>query len=144
MMRGATVLWAVRLQPTTALSTVEAEYMALLDDAAQEWGFIRQLPLSLGIVLEKDTKMLEDNTGCISLANNPMTNGKTKHIDVRYHFSRDMVKTESIQLVWCKSEDMLADALTKFFLSTSYLFDDDRCVWWTLFGLVRGGVLMVY
>ena len=139
MMRGATVLWAVRLQPTTALSTVEAEYMALLDDAAQEWGFIRQLPLSLGIVLEKDTKMLEDNTGCISLANNPMTTSKTKHIDVRYHSIRDMVKSGSIQLVWCKSEGMLADALTEFSLSTA-----THHVWWTLFGLVRGGVLMVY
>jgi hypothetical protein len=117
MMCGAAVLWAVRLQPTTALSTVEAEYMALAA-AAQECGFIRQLLISLGIVLESATKMFEDNTGCISLANNPMTTGKTKHIDVRYHFIRDMVKSGSIQLVWCKSEDMLADALTKFSLST--------------------------
>ncbi len=64
-----------------------------LDDVAQECGFIRQLLLSLGIVLEKATKMFEDNTGCISLANHPMTTGKTKHIDVRYHFIRDMVKS---------------------------------------------------
>jgi len=118
MMCGAAVLWAVRLQPTTALSTVEAEYMALAA-AAQECGFIRQLLLSLGIVLENATKMFEDNTGCISLAKNPMTTGKTKHIDVRYHFIRDMVKSGSIQLVWCKTEDMLADALTKFSLSTT-------------------------
>jgi hypothetical protein len=87
--------------------------------AAQECGFIRQLLLSLGIVLENATKMFEDNTGCISLAKNPMTTGKTKHIDVRYHFIRDMVKSGSIQLVWCKTEDMLADALTKFSLSTT-------------------------
>jgi hypothetical protein len=118
MMCGAAVLWAVRLQPTTALSTVEAEYMALAA-AAQECGFIRQLLLSLGFVLESATKMFEDNTGCISLANNSMTTGKTKHIDVRYHFVRDMVKSGSIQLVWCKSEDMLADALTKFSLPTT-------------------------
>ena len=61
--------------------------------------------------------MFEDNTGCISLANNPMTTGKTKYIDVRYHFIRAMVKSGSIQRVWCKAEDMLADALTKFSLS---------------------------
>ena len=48
-----------------------------------------------------------------------MTTGKTKHIDVRYRFIRDMVKSGSIQLVWCKTEDMLADALTKFSLSTT-------------------------
>jgi len=114
MMCGAAVLWAVRLQPTTALSIVEAEYMALAA-AAQECGFIRQLLLSLGIVLERATKMFEENTGYISLANNSMT---IKHIDVRYHFIRDMVTSGSIQLVWCKTEDMLADALTKFSLST--------------------------
>jgi hypothetical protein len=73
---------------------------------------------SMGIVQKKATKMFEDNTGCISLANNPMTTGKTKHIDVRYNFIRDMVKSGSIQIVWCKTEGILADALTKFSLST--------------------------
>ena len=107
MMCGATILWAVRLQPTSALSTVEAEYKALTA-VAQECGFIKKLLLSLGIILEKDTKMFEDNIGCISLANNPMTTGKTKHIGVRYHFIRDMVKSGSIQLVWCKTEDIYA------------------------------------
>ena len=112
------MLWAVRLQPTTALRTVKAEYMALAA-ATQESSFIRRLLLSLGIVLEKSTKMFEDNTGCISLANNPMTIGKTKRIDVRYHFIRDMVKFGSIQLVWCKIEDMIADALANHTLPTT-------------------------
>jgi hypothetical protein len=62
--------------------------------------------------------MFEDNTGCISLANNPMTTGKTKHIDMRYNFIRDKVKSGSIQLIWLKTEDMLADALTKLSLLT--------------------------
>ena len=48
-----------------------------------------------------------------------MTTGKTKHIDVRYHFIRDMVKSGSIPLVWCKTEDMLAEALAKCSLSTT-------------------------
>ena len=118
MMCGGAVLWAVRLQPTTALSTVEAEYMALAA-AAQECGFLRQLLMSLGIVLNSPTRMYEDNMGCISLANNSMTTGKTKHIDIRYHFIRDMVKSGVIQLVWCRTEDMVADALTKFSLPTA-------------------------
>jgi hypothetical protein len=49
---GAVVLWATRLQPAIALSTVETEYMAL-DVVAQECGFIGKLLLSLGIVLGK-------------------------------------------------------------------------------------------
>ena len=118
LMCGGAVLWAVRLQPSTALSTVEAEYMALAA-AAQECGFLRQLLISLGVVLESPTVMFEDNTGCISLANNTMTTGKTKHIDVRYHFIRDMVKSGAIQITWCRTEDMIADALTKFTLPTA-------------------------
>ena len=51
MMCGAAQLWAGRLQSTYALSIVEAEYMALVADA-QECGFIKQLLLSLGVVLE--------------------------------------------------------------------------------------------
>ena len=118
LMCGGAVLWAVRLQPTTALSTVEAEYMALAA-AAQECGFLRQLLISLGMVLSSPTIMYEDNTGWISLANNSMTTGKTKHIDVRYHFIRDMVKAKAIEITWCRTEDMIADALTKFSLPTA-------------------------
>ena len=74
---------------------------------AQECGFIKQLLLSVGIMLGKATKIFEDNTGCISLANNPMTTGKAKHIDVRYHFILDMVKSRAIRLLWCKSENKI-------------------------------------
>ena len=108
--------------------------------AAQKCVFIRQLLLSLAIVLEKVTKMFEDNNSCISLANNPMTTDKTKHIDVRYHFIRDMVKSGSIQLVWCKTEDMLADALTQFYLPTT---THQRLVSFMMTG-VYGGTTLVY
>ena len=88
--------------------------------APQECGFIRQLLLSLGIVLENATKSYEEKTGRILLANNPMTTtGKTKHLDVKYNFIRGMVKPRSIQFLWCKTEDILADALTQFPLPTT-------------------------
>jgi hypothetical protein len=112
--------------------------MALAADA-QECGFIRQLLLSLGIVLENATKMFQDNTGCISLANNPMIIGKTKHIDVRYHFIRDMVKSGSIQLVWCKTKDMLANALTNFSFSTT---NHQRLVSLMMTGVYSGPTLV--
>ena len=81
--------------------------------------FLRQLLVSVGIVLKQPTIMYEDNKGCISLANNSMTTGKTKHIDIRLHFLRDLVQNGSIEVVWCPTDDMLADALTKFSLPTS-------------------------
>ena len=118
MMNGGATAWGSRLQPTVALSTVEAGYMALAA-AAQEVMFLRQLLSSLNIVLKSPTIMNEDNQGCISLATNSMTTGKTKHIDIRLHFLRDLVQNRSIELKWCPTDYMLADALTKSSLPTA-------------------------
>jgi hypothetical protein len=48
-----------------------------------------------------------------------MTTGKTKHINVRYHFIREVVKSKAVTLEYCPTTDMLADALTKFSLPTA-------------------------
>ena len=70
------------------------------------------------MALDSPTIMFEDNTGCISLANNSMTTGKTKRVDVSCHFIRDMVKAKAIEITWCRTEDMIADASTDFTLPT--------------------------
>ena len=114
-MCGAAVLWGSKLQHSVALSTVEAEYMALAA-AAQEVLFIRQLLKSFGMTINNASPMYEDNRGCLSIATNAMTTGKTKHIDIRYHFVRDLVNDNTISLTWCPTEDMIADILTKFSL----------------------------
>jgi hypothetical protein len=49
---------------------------------------------------------MEDNQGCIKLAENPVVHGRSKHIDVRYHFIRERVGC-------CSTNDMVADILTK-------------------------------
>ena len=81
MVRGGTVAWGSKLQSNVALSTTEAEYMALAA-AAQVVLFLRQLLINLGFTQSKTTLMFEDNKSCISLATNPMTTAKTKHIDI--------------------------------------------------------------
>ena len=86
--------------------------------AAQEVMFLRQLLTLVGIVEKQPTRVFEDNKGSISLATNAMTTGKTKHIDIRLHFLRDLVQNGSIEVIWCPTDDMLADALTKFSLPT--------------------------
>lgn len=117
-MCGAAVLWGSRLQPSVALSTVEAEYMALAA-AAQEICFLRQLLKNLGMSINKATAMMEDNKGCVALASNAMTTNKTKHINIRFHFVRDLVKDGTVELTWCPTENMLADILTKFSLPSA-------------------------
>jgi hypothetical protein len=60
--------------------------------------------------------MLEDNYGCMTLTTNPMTTGKTRHIDIR---SQVIVNNKVVVLQWCATTDTIADALTKFSLPTT-------------------------
>ena len=57
--------------------------------------------------------MFEDNIGADSLATNKMTIFKSKHIDIRYHFFRDLVAPKVISIVWIEYAEMLAYILTK-------------------------------
>jgi len=75
LMCGSDVAWGSRLQPIVALSTMEAEYMALCV-ATQEVMFLRQLLTGLSLVLTHPTSMMEDNKRCISFAKNTMTTNK--------------------------------------------------------------------
>jgi hypothetical protein len=57
----------------------------------------------------------------IKLSKNPALHGRSKHIDVRFHFLRDLYKKGVIDLVFCKSEDYIADILTKPFKSRIFV-----------------------
>jgi hypothetical protein len=54
-----------------------------------------------------------DNSSSIKLSKNPILHGRCKHIDVRFHFLRDLSKEGTIELKFCKSQDQLADIMTK-------------------------------
>ena len=58
-------------------------------------------------------EILEDNQSAICLANNPIFHGRTKHVELKYHFIRDQVGQGNITLTYCPSEAMIADILTK-------------------------------
>ena len=73
-----------------ALSSTEAEYMAM-SSAAQEAIWLRRLLSSLGFS-QKPTILYEDNQGAIALSKNPKSHSRTKHIDIRYHFIREIIE----------------------------------------------------
>jgi hypothetical protein len=106
------ISWKSRLQPTVAASTTEAEYMAAFE-ACSEVMYLRPLLSELGFQQSKATKIYEDNRGCIAISKDPATTGRTKHIDIKYHFLREQVKKGSVKLVECFTDDMIADVLTK-------------------------------
>lgn len=109
---GGCISWSSRLQPTVALSTAEAEYMAACA-AVQEAMYLRQLLSDLGWSMDGPIKIKEDNQGCIALSENPVHHKRTKHIDIKYHFVREKVLSGEIVLEHVATEHQLADLLTK-------------------------------
>ena len=93
-------------------STSEAEYVAL-SLCAQEAIYLKNLILSLKIDDFGPVLIYEDNNGTISLAKNKVTNSRSKHIDIKYHFIREHVANEDVNLEYINTENQLADIFTK-------------------------------
>lgn len=108
---GGPVSWKSKKQDTVALSTMEAEYVAL-SSAAQECVWVRRLNSELGTPHTGPTTIMEDNQSSIAMARNPQFHGRAKHIDIRHHFIREHIG-ESIELQYCPTNEMVADMLTK-------------------------------
>ncbi len=63
--------------------------------------------------------MFEDNEGCETLATSTITTAKTKHIDTRQYFVRDLVQFKTLYIVWISTAEIIADILSKCSLPTS-------------------------
>lgn len=112
LMDNAAVAWLSKKQPIVTLSTTEAEYVAASVCACQViW--VKRILGELGYEVEGSTTILCDNTSTIKLSKNPVFHGRCKHIGVRFHFLRDLVKGNEIQLEHCGSDDQVADIFTK-------------------------------
>jgi hypothetical protein len=74
---------------------------------------LRHLLKDLGYLQLEATPIYEDNQACIKIANNHMVQARTNHIIIRYHFFRQDIKSAEVKLIYCPTELMLADALTK-------------------------------
>ncbi|MCP4339239.1 MAG: hypothetical protein GY799_10210, partial [Desulfobulbaceae bacterium] len=109
---GAAVSWRSRKQQVVTLSTAEAEYVAL-SSAVQEVVWLREILGSINQPQKSPTVIMEDNKAAIKIATNPVFHGRTKHIETKYHFTRDQLANGSISIQYCPTKEMLADALTK-------------------------------
>jgi transposase InsO family protein len=109
---GGAISWKSRRQPTVALSTTEAEYMAA-SEAAREAVYWRMFLTALGFDVSQPTLIMSDNQGSIALSKNPEHHERTKHIDVRHHYLREQVESKTIKLDYISTDQMVADALTK-------------------------------
>lgn len=112
MLSGAAVSWRSKRQPIVAQSTAEAEYIALAH-AIREMMWLKQMSEELNIALDKASKVFCDNQSAIHLAAEDAFRERTKHIDIRYHYIRELVKKELIDIIFIPTEIMTADSLTK-------------------------------
>ena len=110
LLAGGAISWLSKKQAVVALSTSEAEYVAL-SLAAQEAAWLQKLLTDLQIPT-KPIVIKEDNQGAIALARNPIAHSRTKHIDIRFHFIRE-AQEGIIDTVYCPTSEMVADLLTK-------------------------------
>ena len=81
--------------------------------AFKEAIWLRKLFSDAGFSSETPTCIYKDNQSCISLARNPTNHARTKHIDNQHHFVREAVEDKLVELVYCPTEDMIADILIK-------------------------------
>lgn len=112
LLGGAAISWQARKQKTVALSTAEAEYMALTE-AAKESIFLNRFLEELGACGATNGTIFSDSKSAIAIAENPTHHSRTKHIDIRHHFIREKVLDGTLQLEHVPSDEMLADIFTK-------------------------------
>jgi hypothetical protein len=110
MLNGETMSWKSQRQQTVALSTAEAEYMALIA-ATREAMFLKQVLHEFHQDSGSPITIHDDNQSCIALS---------KHMDVTYHFCREKVESGDIDVQYCATENMLADVLTKPLVSSRH------------------------
>ena len=94
------------------LSTTEAEYVAAASCACQSvW--MRRVLKQINGTLSDSVKIFCDNSSTIKLANNPVFNGRCKHIDVRFHFVRNLVSHGVVSMEYCGTSKQVVDIMTK-------------------------------
>jgi hypothetical protein len=109
---GAPISWCSQLQSIVALSTCEAEYIAL-SECCREVVYMRQMMEFLREPLGQPTVVYEDNQGAIDLTNNPCHHKRSKHIEVKYHFVRRAQSGGEIKVVKVHTDLNRADIMTK-------------------------------
>ena len=111
-MAGGAVTWSSKRQATVALSTVEAEYVAM-SRCVQQMVWTQTWLDEVEIEHEMPGIIKGDSRGAIALAKNTKDHGKVKHIDIRHHYLRELVKSGLILFKQIPSADNVADLFTK-------------------------------
>jgi len=112
MLFGGTVSWSAKWQEIVSLSTMESKYVAITH-AAKEGLWIRSLLSQLFPGKLDPTTLFSDNQSTVTLTKDHQYHTRTKHIDIQFHFICYVIENSSIRLIYCPTNDMVTDMLTK-------------------------------
>ena len=112
MVDGGAVSWSSKKQELVTLSTTEAKYIAATH-AAKEAVWLRHLLTELFGSIKTPTILFSDSKSAIALAHDGHYHTRMQHIDICYHFIHYIIEAGTIKLVYCPTDDMTADTLTK-------------------------------
>ena len=119
MYAGCPITWSSKLQTEIALSTTEAEYIAL-SQAMRETIPFMNLMVEIGEVFKFfnpkpkfHCKVFEDNISCIKVAESPKFTPRTKHIAIKYHHFRKHVSDGTVTIHHIDTKEQIADIFTK-------------------------------
>ena len=106
ILNGGAISWNSRLQPTVAVSTTEAEYMASAQ-AVREALWLKRLLGDFGINVGA-MPIYTDSQGALQLLKHPVSSIRSKHIDVIHHFARERVSRKEVCFAYCSTDEMVA------------------------------------
>jgi hypothetical protein len=112
LMAGGAITWRSKKQMTVALSSTEAEYIAL-SEAGREACWLRNLFEELGFPKLALTLLKGDNDGSIAMACNLQFHKRAKHIEIRWHWVRDLSQNGILDIESCRDPEQTANVLTK-------------------------------
>lgn len=109
---GGALSWCCRKQQLVSLSTTEAEFVAL-SETTKELIWLKRLCKEFDIDIDETTNIFTDSQSCMKIITNDGFSDRSKHIDTKYHYTRDMVERSEVELVYCPTDENIADMLTK-------------------------------
>ena len=122
---SAMVSWSSRKRGLVALSTIEVEYISA-SDASREAIWLRKLLSDLFDSSLEPVVIHCDNQSCVKLSENPVFHDRSKHIEIRYHYVRNMVQRRAISLRYIPTDEQTADVLTKPLSKTKFEYFRDK------------------
>ena len=111
-LEGAPVSMKSGQQNSVTLSSAESELMSAVS-CAQDMLYVMRVVESVGLKVKKPMVLKVDNKGAVGLANSWAVGGRTRHVDVRQYFLRELKEEGLILVEWISGNDMSSDIFTK-------------------------------